>query len=343
MKIAIHWQGNGFNIEWRKYCEDNEIPYKLVNCYDSDIIDKIEDCEILMWHHNHANPKDVLFAKQLLVSLEIAGKVVFPDFFSTWHFDDKLGQKYLFEALNIPHVPTVVFFEKEAALNWSKRTTFPKVFKIRRGAGSGNVWLVKNKNQAVNFINRAFGSGIRQYDAFGATKDQLRKLRLGMTNFKELLKAILHIYFPIKLEKSQGNEAGYVYFQDFIPNNEFDIRVVVVGDKAFAIKRWVRENDFRASGSGIIEYDKINFDNEIIQQSFINAKKMQSYCSAFDYVYLNEKALLVEVSYGFNKLGYLKCPGYWNQKLEWVEGEFNPYGWMIEDSIKKLVINKKLF
>ena len=40
------------------------------------------------------------------------------------------------------------------------------------------------------------------------------------------------------------------------------VRVIVINDKAFAIKRMVRKNDFRASGSGIIEYDKENLTDE---------------------------------------------------------------------------------
>ena len=42
----------------------------------------------------------------------------------------------------------------------------------------------------------------------------------------------------------------YVYFQKFLPNNKYDIRIVVIGDRAFGFIRYNRENDFRASGSG---------------------------------------------------------------------------------------------
>jgi hypothetical protein len=70
-----------------------------VDCYQSDIINQLSDCDALMFHHYHASSKDTLFAKQLLFALESAGKIVFPDFRTGWHFDDKVGQKYLFEAI----------------------------------------------------------------------------------------------------------------------------------------------------------------------------------------------------------------------------------------------------
>lgn len=340
MKIALHKNSNTFFESWKEYCEEKKISFKVVNCYDSNIVVQLKDCDILFFHHNHASPKDVLFAKQLLFSLETGGKIVFPEFYSNWHFDDKLGQKYLFESLDVDHVPTHAFYDKKQALEWVEKTDFPKVFKLRRGAGSRNVWLVKSKSEAKKTIATAFGKGFRQYDSFGAIKENIRKFKIGKGSINEIAKAIAHIVVPIQLEKTQGRERGYVYFQDFIPNNTFDIRVVVIGNKAFAIKRHTRKNDFRASGSGFIEYKKELFDDSLIKISFDNANKLNAYCTAFDYVFLDGKPLIVEISYGFNKKGYYDCPGYWTKDLIWHEESFNPYGWMIEDKTEEY--NNKL-
>ncbi len=93
MNIAIHNRPGSFSDRWIKYCMVNGLPYKVVDCYDNYIIDKLHDCDILMWHHHHGDLKDVLFSKQLLFSIEQLGKHVFPDFNTNWHFDDKVGQK----------------------------------------------------------------------------------------------------------------------------------------------------------------------------------------------------------------------------------------------------------
>ncbi|MFW5983226.1 MAG: hypothetical protein ACOCQ4_01900, partial [bacterium] len=147
VKIAIHYTGL-FSERWIEYCEQNGIDYKVVNCYETDIISQISECDAFMWHHYQADYRDVLFAKQLLFSLQVAGKKVFPDFNTTWHFDDKIGQKYLLEAIGAPVVPSYVFYTKREALAWIESTTFPKVFKLRGGAGSENVQLVKNQHEA---------------------------------------------------------------------------------------------------------------------------------------------------------------------------------------------------
>ena len=289
-----------------------------------------------MWHHNHANPKDKLFAKQLLYSLETAGKVVYPDQRTTWHFDDKLGQKYLLEAMELPLVPSFAFYSQKDALKWVSTAKLPLVFKLRSGAGSRNVKLVRNKNEAVQIINKAFGKGFRQYDPWGGIKENWRKLKLSKAGPIDLMKAIAHLWVPITLEKAMNRERGYVYFQEFIPDNDFDIRVIVINKKAFAIKRCVRKNDFRASGSGFIQYEKHHFDDSIILTSFKIAKIIKTQCIAFDYVVKGKEQLILEVSYGFSKHGYDDCPGYWDEKLKWHEGPFNPYGWMVEDVISKV-------
>ena len=129
--IAIHNSSYGYHPRWITYCKKNGIPYKLVNCYDNNIINQLSDCNALMWHHHHSNAKQILFAKQFLFSLEQSGLTVFPNFRTSWHFDDKVGQKYLLEAIDAPLVPSYVFYSKEMASKWVEQTQFPKVFKLR--------------------------------------------------------------------------------------------------------------------------------------------------------------------------------------------------------------------
>lgn len=335
MKIAIHSTKGSFSERWIAYCEANQIKFKLVNCYKSDIIQQMEDCDVLMWHHFQTNPKDVLFAKALLFSLAQSGKKVFPDFYTNWHFDDKVGQTYLLEAIGAPVVPTYLFFDKKSALEWAETTIFPKVFKLRGGAGSSNVKLIRTKTNAKKHIRKAFGEGFSNYNKIGSLKERLRKWRLRKATFIDVVKGIVRFIYPPHFVKVLGKELGYVYFQDFIPDNDFDIRVVVIDDKAFAIKRMVRKNDFRASGSGFIRYDKDNFKDEWIKLAFDINEKIKSQSLALDFVFDKGQPKVLEISYGFVKEGYDSCVGYWDNNLNWHEGKFDPYGWMVEALIKR--------
>jgi len=334
--IGIHHSTSGFSDRWIAYCEANHVEYKIVDCYRSDIIDQLKDCNSLMWHINHQNSKDVLFGRQLLYSIQAAGKTTFPDYNTVWHFDDKVGQKYLLEALGAPFVPTSVFYSKKDAFQWAENTTFPKVFKLRGGAGSANVRLAKTKQEALRLIKKAFGSGFSQYDRVGNLKERIRKYQLGKTDLFDVVKGFIRFVYPTRYSIIAGRERGYVYFQEFIPGNNYDIRVIVIGDKAFAIKRMVRKNDFRASGSGNIKYEKDNFNDDMVKLSFSIAKSMKSQCVAFDYVSSEGKPLLVEISYGFVKDVYDPCVGYWDKNMNWYEGRFNPYAWMVDGLLKSV-------
>lgn len=335
MKIAIHQRRGSFSHRWIEYCKLNGIPYKLVNCYSSTIVQDLEDCSALMWHFHQANPKDVLFAKQLMYSLETAGKKVFPDFHTCWHFDDKMGQKYLLEAVGAPMIPSYAFFDKQDAMKWVEETDFPKVFKLRRGSGSDHVRLVKDKKEARKLVRKAFGAGFPQYDALSNLKERIRLLMAGKNGIKNVLKGVIRLGYTTRFSKVIGNEKGYIYFQDFIPDNDHDIRVNVVNGKAFAVKRSVRKGDFRASGSGFKSYEKKYFPEKMIETAQKVAKDLKLQAVAFDFLQYKGKNLIAELSYGFCDMTK-DCTGYWDENMNWHDGKFHEEDWMVESLLEKV-------
>ena len=328
--IAIHDSDKGFHPRWIDYCERQGIPYRLVDCYASDIIEQVKGCQALMWHHGQSNPKDVLIARPILSALEHAGIKVFPDFRTAWHFDDKVAQKYLFEGLDIPAVPAYVFVDREQALAWVEQAEFPKVFKLRRGAGSAGVRLVHDRRQARRLVKRAFGRGLPIYDPWDSLKERLYKVRLGKLPATDIAKGLIRFFYPPRYSRILGRERGYVYFQDYLPGNDCDIRIVVIGDRAFGIRRLVRPGDFRASGSGRITYQREDFDERCVEMAFETTDKLGGDCVALDFVFDSENTpRILEVSYGFTAEGYDSCAGYWDKCLKWHTGEIEPQGWMV--------------
>ena len=334
MKIAIHHRAGSFSDRWIAYCEKKNIPYKIVNAFDSNIIAQVKDCDVFMWHHHHAQYKDVLTAKRILFALEHAGVRVFPDFKTGWHFDDKVAQKYLLEAIGAPLVPSYVFYDKQEALQWANTTSYPKVFKLKGGAGSSNVSLVKNSKEAKSIITRAFGRGFPQYNRIAGLRERFRVYREGHVGIMEVVIGFALLFLKSDFMKKQPDEKGYVYFQDFLPNNDSDIRIIVINQNAFGIRRCVRKNDFRASGSGRLSYEPKNIDINCVSLALNINKKIKMQCAAFDFVFDESgHPVVVEVCYGFSVLPYDPCPGYWDENLVWYEGKFNPQEWMLESLI----------
>lgn len=337
MKIAIHHNPDSFSVRWIDYCKKQRIECKVVNAYDNDIIKQVADCDAFMWHFYQGDYRDMLFARQLIYSLQAKGIVCFPDFSTSWHFDDKVGQKYLLEAVGAPLVPSYVFYTKKDAMSWISNTSFPKVFKLRGGASSANVKLAYNINDAKKLVSRAFSKGFSQYDGWGSLRERFREWREGKSGFQNVLGGIVRLFLPTEYAKMHGAEKGYAYFQDYIPNNTFDIRVIVIADKAFAIKRMVRKNDFRASGSGNIRYNKIEMPEECVKKSFKLAKDLKTQSLAIDFVFdEQENPLIVEISYGFATPVYDNCPGYWTADMNWHEEAFRPQEWMVDCLIQQI-------
>lgn len=343
MKIGIYNHGQGFSPRWVKFCIEHGIEYKEVNPYASDIINQLSDCDAFMWHHSHADYRDQLFAKQLLASLEAAGKAVFPNHATGWHFDDKVGEMYLFQALGLPVVPSYVFYTKADALAWARETTYPKVFKLRGGAGSMNVKLVSSYAQAKHIVNRCFGRGFKSFRSRDYFLERFNKWRQGKDTFIGVLKGLARFIIRPKGTTLYTPHKGYAYFQDFIPGNSYDTRITVVGqERAVAFRRGVRRGDFRASGSGDIMYD--NIDPGMLRLAFRCAELTKSDSIALDFICdASQRPLIVECSYGFSPAATEVAGRYWTKDMKEhkVEGGVPICDWMVESVVRAAENNKK--
>lgn len=330
-RIAIVDNG-GFSTRWIAYCRNHSVPYKTVDPYANDIISQLSDCTAFMWHHSHRDYRDALFANQLLYALSQKGMKVFPDFPTTWHFDDKVGQKYLLEAAGLPLVPTYVFYTKREALDWVDSAAFPKVFKLKGGSGSMSVSLVRSRAQARRKVRKAFSCGFPPLNSWDNLREHVSRFTSGKGSLAGVLKGVGRLFVRPEYDRMHPVEKGYCYFQDFIPDNLYDIRVCVVNHKAFAIKRMVRENDFRASGSGSIVYGRDQIDERCVALAFEAARKFATQCVGIDFVFSPAgQPMIVEISYGFTPEGYDACDGYWTEDMAFVpEPHFDFCGWMVE-------------
>jgi len=213
------------------------------------------------WRAKH-DPKYRDLAKRFFSLFDVQKDVkTFPAHNDYWYYDDKVAQSFLFKKLNIPTPNTFVFYNKEEALSFvSQRLEYPIIYKASSGAGSSNVGLLKNKSQAKRYIKKAFGKGIETF-------------------FKEDL------------------QRHYVYFQEYLKNNDGDYRIVSFGgDRMFGFFRGNKPNQKFASGSGIIDYGEI--PAEILKLVYDSCKKlnMPSWMS-FDIMKDNEdKWVIGEIS-----------------------------------------------
>src|SRR5207253_2314233 len=96
-------------------------------------------------------------ARRLLPVVErTLGLAVYPDQRTCWHYDDKIAQAYLLDALRIPTPRTWIWFARDPAIEWARSCALPLVLKLAAGAGSANVRRVDSHQDAIDWIDRLF-------------------------------------------------------------------------------------------------------------------------------------------------------------------------------------------
>lgn len=332
--IAIH-NAADFASRWCEYGAACGHEIRKVNGYESGILARLRGCQAFLWHLNHEQTLDLLFARSVLKAAETQGIHVFPNHPTSWHFDDKIAQKYLLEAVNAPLVPTWVFYSQKDAIDFLKNATYPLVFKLRRGAGSLNVRLVRDLSEGKALARRMFGRGISPFPALGLLQQAAGKARRNRTHHDPFRVRLGRVMRRI-LEKTFHNpiERGYMLIQRLIPDNDHDLRVTIIGERAFAFNRGVRPNDFRASGSGRITYlSKSELPEDAIEIAFNLSRQLGFQSMAFDFARDSGcgAPLLLEMCYAFQARAIFDCPGYLDISGAWHSGHYHPEDLILDD------------
>ena len=343
--IGVHAaEPDGYAGRWETALQARGAKVKRLDLLGADPLGQVAGCDGVMWHWLHYPHEVRLAALPILrVIEEQLGLPVFPDLATGWHYDDKIAQSYLLEAVGVPIPKTQVFWRKADALAWCEQANYPVVAKLAVGASSQNVRLIRDAAEAKAYVGRCFsGSGIWVHP-----EDRPQGWAIGMR--RRLMKAVRRVrpaagylfanrFPPMPHPTFWMPQKNYALFQEFLPGNEFDTRVTVIGDRAFAFRRFNRPKDFRASGSGNLQHDPLAVDLRCVSAAFAAAQRLKSQSMAFDFLFRGEgqEPVVVEVSYCYADWAVERCPGHWDSRLNWHEGHLWPEEAHVEDFLKRV-------
>lgn len=332
MKIAIHQNKKIFDHsvpwdkEWINYCKKYNISFEIVDCFRNDIIDKLKNFDILVWNFQNYVLQEMLFARSILNVAKNMGLKVFPDFNTAWHYDDKVAEMYLLQSVNAPMPRSWIFSSKEVCDSWiDKEAEFPIISKLRCGSGSHNVKMIDSKDKANAYVKKMFKNGLKSTpDLFFKASSNFKTAK-DWNSILKRIKRIPEFLQTLSRARRFGRERDYAYFQEYIPNNGFDIKVAVIGNKVSFLIRDIRKGDFRASGGGSVYFDKSLVPENVLKSAFEISDKLGFQCMGYDYVvdkHTNE-GKIVEISYGFSHKAIMGAKGYWDRDLVWQEEPLN--------------------
>jgi glutathione synthase/RimK-type ligase-like ATP-grasp enzyme len=336
VRLAAH-RAPGFAERWIEGSHPEDVAVSGIDGYRSGIVSELGSFDAVAWQLSQDRSLDLTVGRQVLAAAEMMGLTVFPNHATRCHFDDKIAQKYILEATGAPLAKTWVFFTRDDARAFLRSASFPLVFKLRRGAGSMNVHLLRDRVEGEKVARKAFSGGFRPFPVIdrlsraGArfASSGPRKVGFG-GRARRALRVILEQTFRVPRER------GYLLLQEFIPGNVKDTRVTIIGDRRFCFFRGVRDGDFRASGSGRISYpDRDEIPADMIEIAAGISDRLGFQSMAYDFVRepATGRAVLLEMSFTFNAEAVFRCPGYLHRDGSWRTPAPWPQDAILEDLV----------
>ncbi|MGH7645625.1 MAG: ATP-grasp domain-containing protein [Gemmatimonadales bacterium] len=336
MIVAIHRDTSyedRYGDAWAGCLRARGAEVRLVDLTARDALAQVAGSDGVMWRWGHL-PEDKLVAPRVLHAIELVHDIpVFPDHATGWHYDDKLAQFSLLAGAGFPMPPTWIFSDLSSAKRWAVEANYPKIFKLSAGASGLNVVLVHSEHEAIGLIDRMFGYGI-----YGGTIAPPPPGRRGGVLRKLLDRPPAPP--PEAAPSGWTHERGYAYFQEWVPDNPFDTRVIIIGERAWAYRRYPHPGDFRASrAGGPRDYDPEKIDRRAVRLGFEMSRRFGFQCMAYDMMLVRGEPVVLELSYTFGFLSH-DCPGYWTPALEWIPGQMWPYEAQIEDFMRTIAARR---
>jgi glutathione synthase/RimK-type ligase-like ATP-grasp enzyme len=327
MLVGIHTDYTGsldmISTKFEKILKFNNIPVLRRNSSDKDFWETIPklDLFIYLWHHFDVYRYR---AQTILPVIQNFYKIkCFPDQNTCWHYDDKIKQFFMLKSKGYPVVNSLVFWDKSPAMEWiRKEAQYPFVFKLTGGAGSTNVVMIRSKKEALHLAKKMFNKGILPHKV--PVSGNLVYTDFSLKSYiKDHIRPYYNKYFlKIEPNKNWNRHKNYFYLQEFLPGNEYDTRVTTIGNRTFAFRRFVRKNDFRASGSNNWSLDRDKIDMRMVKIAQEISKAYNFQVMAYDFIYDKDKnPVIVEISYTYGDYPEFST-GYIDENMQWVDGSF---------------------
>lgn len=293
---------------FERFARNNGIKYSFLNIHGDNWIEECKNYDLIVWRP-FSDPSSLYEERTKTAYIERYLKIrCHPSYDELWTYEDKIRQYYHLSGYNLPVIPTFISFDETECLNKLNSLEFPVVSKSYVGSSSFGVTMLRSKREAQNHISRAFSKG-------------------------------LDTGFPYFRQK------GYVFFQKFIRDASYDLRIILIGSRIFGYYRMTPRTDFRASGAGLVVKEDLPL--EAVKLAMKVREIMPGTMLAVDFLksesenkfYINETSINILIE-SPEQLMVNNTSGYYllkDDKLEFHQGKF----WLQELILAEIISARK--
>jgi len=261
--VALISDGNNRYAYWGKFerfLKVNKVQFNYLSPYGSNFLEEVKNYDIVIWRVSSVE-KDLSIAKPLIYMIDkIMNKTVLPNYDSLWSYEEKINQYYILKYLKLNPIETFISYDFCEVKDYLKQAKYPLISKLNTASASKGVRMIKNYKSGLRYFKEVFRNG---------AKTDI----IGMKQY------------------------NYAYLQPMIKNEGYDLRIIIVGDSYFGYYRYPKNNDFRASGSGLVR--KFDIPKELLLVSKeVKENLPYSYMLAIDFLKSTEdgKFKIIETS-----------------------------------------------
>jgi len=262
--LVRDWQRPPSWIKYGRFCQNNGLFHEFYEIHAYNWMEEAGRFDLIVGHPSGTPSRlDELWRKTYILE-RLLGKQCYPALDDLDMYEDKHMQFSVLRLLKFPVIPTWISYDERDALRLAATLKYPLVSKLITGAGAMGVAMIKSSAEAERFIRKVFSP-------HGCYR-----------------------HWPYLRQKD------YVLFQEFIPNDGYDVRVICVGDLAFGYYRRAASGDFRASGSGI--YEKRELPEQVVHTAHRVAQALNAPYLSVDFLRNTVgEYLIIEIAH-FNQI-----------------------------------------
>lgn len=217
---------NDFKVVEALYVQYKELVVPLL---------EIEDNKVFIFYCSSQHPSYYNYIFDIMMDAQNRGAILIPSLDHLKSHENKFYQELYKARLAIPTPKSWLLGSiEDIAYLVRNGLDFPVIAKLPQGFGSKTVSKINSHEELLDYCRSHLTPTV--------------KPRKNIFKYKESLK---------KYKDKYPASTGSIVLQEFIPQQTHDWKVLVIGNKVFSLKRYTRDNDFRASGSGNFSGDKV--------------------------------------------------------------------------------------